>query len=167
MPGAAAVTAAADPLATDAGDVEPEVVTVHVLGRVRDPGVYRLPAGARVADAVAAAGGLRPGARTRTLNLARILVDGEQVLVGRPGTPSGTSPGAPGVPGAPGAGGPLDINTATAEELEALPGIGPVLAGRIVAWREANGPFPAVEILAEVPGIGPVLLENLRPLVAT
>lgn len=142
-------------------------LTVHVVGRVRRPGVYRLAPGSRVIDAIEAAGGLRPGAGTGRLNLARPLVDGEQVHVG-PGAPVGLDPGGAPPPGPPGAAAPtapLDLNTASAAELEELPGIGPVLAGRIVAWRDANGPFPSVDVLGEVSGIGPVVLENLRPLV--
>lgn len=138
-----------------------DTVVVHVIGRVRRPGVVTLPFGSRVADAVEAAGGLRPGAGSGDLNLARVLVDGEQVIVGR--QPSASAPAASGAP-AP-ADGLVDLNTATATELEALPGVGPVLAGRIVAWREANGPFASVEILGEVAGIGDALLAQLRPLV--
>ena len=138
-----------------------DTVIVHVIGRVRRPGVVTLPFGSRVADAVEAAGGLRPGASSGDLNLARALVDGEQVIVGRQPSPSASA--ASGAP-AP-ADGLVNVNTATAAELEALPGVGPVLAGRIVAWREANGPFPSIEILGEVAGIGDALLAQLRPLV--
>ena len=138
-----------------------DTVVVHVIGRVRRPGVVTLPFGSRVADAVEAAGGLRPGTNSGDLNLARVLVDGEQVIVGR--QPSSSTPAASGAP-AP-MDGLVNVNTATAAELEALPGVGPVLAGRIVAWREANGPFPSIEILGEVAGIGDALLAQLRPLV--
>ena len=138
-----------------------DVVTVHVIGRVRRPGVVTLPFGSRVGDAVGAAGGLKPGASSGDLNLARVLVDGEQVVVGQPRAPRTGPSGAP----APAVDGLLDLNAASATELEALPGVGPVLAGRIVAWREANGPFPSVEILGEVSGIGDALLAQLRPLV--
>jgi competence protein ComEA len=153
---------------------EAQTVTVHVAGRVRRPGLVTLPAGARVADAITAAGGLRGDAGPIVLNLAALLVDGERLEVrrgsrsssgaqtfsggqGNRTPPDGAGSGAPG--------GLVNVNTATASELESLPGIGPVLAGRIIAWREANGAFTAVEILGEVAGIGPVLLENLRPLV--
>ena len=138
-------------------------VVVHVIGRVRRPGIVTLPFGSRVADAVDAAGGLRDGAGVGDLNLARVLVDGEQVIVGRRVTAQ-SGAGSPAAP-ANSPDGALDLNSATATELEALPGVGPVLAGRIIAWREANGPFPSVEILGEVSGIGDALLAQLRPLV--
>lgn len=138
-----------------------DVVTVHVIGRVRRPGVVTLPFGSRVGDAVEAAGGLRDGATSGDLNLARVLVDGEQVIVGRHRSAASGEPAGP----AATSDGLLDLNTATAAQLEELPGVGPVLAGRIVAWREANGPFPSVEILGEVSGIGDTLLAQLRPLV--
>ncbi|MFM8773231.1 MAG: helix-hairpin-helix domain-containing protein [Actinomycetota bacterium] len=138
-----------------------DIVTVHVIGRVRRPGVVTLPFGSRVADAVAASGGLKPGASSGDLNLARVLVDGEQVIVGERRRTSAEATEQPGEP----AGALLDLNTASAAALEELPGVGPVLAGRIVAWREDNGPFPSVEILGEVSGIGDALLSQLRPLV--
>lgn len=151
--------------AQQAADVAAEVV-VHVIGRVNRPGVVRLPFGARVADAVEAAGGMRKGADAGSVNLARVLVDGEQVVVagrGERGTaaPEGQQPPA-GEVDAPGL---LDLNAATAAQLEELPGIGPVLAARIVAWREENGRFTSVDVLGEVGGIGDVLLEQVRPLV--
>lgn len=142
-------------------------VTVHVRGKVVLPGVITVPAGSRVIDAIEAAGGLRPGASTGDLNLARLLVDGEQVAVGvRQPTDAGAGgPGAAGAEPASTSGDLLDLNAATAAELEALPGIGPVLAGRIVQWRVDNGPFTDVEILGEVSGIGDALMAQLRPLV--
>jgi competence protein ComEA len=142
-------------------------VTVHVRGRVARPGVVTLPAGSRVVDAIDAVGGVRAGASTGELNLARVLVDGEQVAVGvRGARPAGSGSG----PAATDATGDapvtlLDLNTATAAELEALPGIGPVLAQRIVQWREDNGTYTDVEILGEVTGIGDALMAQLRPLV--
>lgn len=143
-------------------------VTVHVRGRVVSPGVVTLPSGSRVIDAIEAVGGLRGTATSGDLNLARVLVDGEQISVGvrdRTVTPPGSTPaGAPVAPG--GDGSPLvDLNAATVAELEALPGIGPVLAQRIVQWRVDNGPFTAVEVLSEVSGIGDALMAQLRPLV--
>lgn len=157
-----------DPQATLTPSVLGEV-TVHVRGRVRAPGVVTLPAGSRVIDAIDASGGLRPGASSGDLNLARVLVDGEQVAVGvRPEADVAASPAA-GSPdsgsGGASAGDLLDLNAATATQLEELPGIGPVLAERIVAWRDENGPFPAVDVLGEVSGIGDALLAQLRDLV--
>jgi competence protein ComEA len=148
------------------------VVVVHVVGRVRRPGLVRLPAGSRVWDAVVAAGGSEPAARLDRLNLARPLSDGEQVLV--PGAtdpvpssaPSGFAAGS-GVGGSAAgvSGAPVDLNTATTADLDRLPGVGPVLADRILAWRTQHGRFSQVEELGEVPGIGDKLLARLTPLV--
>jgi competence protein ComEA len=139
-----------------------DTVTVDVAGRVRRPGIAVLDAGARVVDALEAAGGARPGVDLSSLNLARVLVDGEQVVVGVAapdvgGVPTAAAPGAP-VPG------PLvNLNTASATELEALPEVGPVTAAAIIAWREANGGFTAVEELLEVDGIGETTLGRIAP----
>jgi competence protein ComEA len=139
-------------------------VAVHVAGRVRRPGLVRLAAGSRVVDAVRAAGGTTPGADLDAVNLARKLVDGEQVRIPARGEPAtAPPPAAAGVPGAP-AGGPLDLNTATAEQLDTLPGVGEVTAGRIVAYRTAH-PFTSVDELLEVPGIGQRRFEQLKDLV--
>ena len=135
----------------------PAAVVVSVVGRVARPGLVTLPAGARVADAVEAAGGLLPGADQATVNLAAPLADGQQVAVGVPGATVPTDPGA----GPSGAGGPVDLNSAGAAELEGLPGIGPVLAQRIVEQREQHGPFTAVDDLQDVPGIGPAVFDGL------
>ncbi len=150
-------------------------VVVHVVGQVRRPGVVTLATGARVADAVAAAGGPTRRARLAAVNLARVLVDGEQVRVPRPGqhlpgTPAGAPAGVAGAGGstAPGPGGgaaPVDLNTADDAALEALPGVGPVLAQRILAWRTEHGRFTDVEELGEVSGIGEKTLAELRALV--
>jgi competence protein ComEA len=133
-------------------------VAVHVAGRVRRPGLVQLPAGSRVQDAIRAAGGSTSGADLDAVNLARKLADGEQVFV--PG------PGDPPPPPAPGAGpsAPLDLNSATLEQLDALPGVGEVTAGRIIAYRSAH-PFTAVDELLEVPGIGQRRFEQLKDLV--
>jgi competence protein ComEA len=143
-------------------------VVVDVVGRVRRPGLVRLPAGSRVADAVAAAGGATDQAALPRVNLARVLSDGEQVVVPDADDPLPVPPpvaasGASGGSSAPT--GPLDLNTATAADLDGLPGVGPVIAGRIVAWRAEHQRFTRVDELAEVAGIGDRVLERLRPLV--
>ncbi|ANB06361.1 DNA-binding protein [Streptomyces ambofaciens] len=151
-------------------------IVVDVGGKVRKPGVHRLPAGSRVADALRAAGGVRPGARTDGLNRARFLVDGEQVVVGAPAPGTGTAPGGT-VPGGPGgsaaagglAGGapvaPVSLNTATADQLDTLPGVGPVLARHIIDYRTRQGGFRSVDELREVNGIGERRFADLRNLV--
>jgi competence protein ComEA len=135
------------------------VVVVDVVGAVGAPGIVRLPVGSRVVDAVAAAGGQRADAQVGAINLARVLVDGEQIVVPGPDA-SGSAPGPAAVPGDD----RVDLNTADTAALDALPGIGPVLAERIVAHRE-DGPFTSVDELGDVSGIGPTLLERLRDLV--
>lgn len=142
--------------------------TVHVVGEVRRPGVVRVPAGSRVGDAVEAAGGLTGQADEQRLNLARPVTDGEQILVLRPGEEP-PPPAAPPGGGAPAGGdaagddGPLDLNTADQAALEELPGVGPVTAEHILAWREENGQFTTVDELMEVSGIGEKTLATLRP----
>jgi len=133
-------------------------VVVHVVGQVVNPGVVRLPAGARVTDAIAAAGGAAGDADLTAVNLARVLVDGEQILVPRPG--EAVTP--PQRPAGDAADVLVDLNAATLADLDALPGIGPVLAQRVLDWRTAHGRFADVEELAEVPGIGPSVLAGLR-----
>jgi competence protein ComEA len=150
----------ADPFLASSPSPAPQV-TVHVVGEVRNPGVVRLPAGSRVVDAVRAAGGLRHGGKLGATNLARILADGERIDVGGQGAAASGGAAAP----AGGSGGPLDLNSATAEQLDALPGIGPVTAAKIIAWRSTHARFTVVDELAEVPGIGPKTLADLRPLV--
>ncbi|MFC4896680.1 helix-hairpin-helix domain-containing protein [Streptosporangium amethystogenes subsp. fukuiense] len=127
-------------------------LTVHVTGKVRRPGVITLPGGSRVADAVRAAGGVRGAAATGSLNLARRLVDGEQIVVGSAGPAVAVAP-APVDPADP-ATAVVDLNTATIEQLEGLPGVGEVLARRITEYRAAHGGFRAVEQLRDVSGIG-------------
>jgi competence protein ComEA len=134
-------------------------VIVSVVGLVARPGLVTLPSGSRVADAVEAAGGLLPGADASSVNLAAVVTDGEQISVGVPGA-SGTSP-----QGGAASGGRVDLNTADAAELDALPGIGPVLAQRIVDHRTRHGPFRSVEQLDDVPGIGPATAAELADLV--
>ncbi len=130
---------------------------VDVQGRVRDPGVVRLPAGSRVLDALRAAGGPRGDTPTSSLNLARPLVDGEQVVLAPEGAVAGPVAGAGGPTG-----GPVDLNAATLADLDGLPGVGPVLAQRILDFRGEHGRFNAVEELREVPGIGPSKFAALR-----
>ncbi len=157
------------PVAGEPAAAPTGVVVVHVAGRVAAPGVVTLAAGSRVADALAAAGGAAADADLDRLNLARPLVDGEQVLVPAPGEVLPPAPGAPapaaGGSAPPAADGPLDLNTATEADLDDLPGVGEVLAGRIVAWRQEHGRFTSVDELAEVHGIGPKVLDGLRDLV--
>jgi competence protein ComEA len=147
-------------------------IVVDVVGRVRRPGVYRLPPGARVNDAIAAAGGVAGGVDLATVNLARRLSDGEQVAVGVTGASGVGAAGAGGVgAGGAGASGPgaggglLDLNTATESQFDGLPGVGPVLAQRIVAWRAAHGRFSSVDELRSVSGIGDSKFADLKPLV--
>ncbi|MFI7579090.1 helix-hairpin-helix domain-containing protein [Kocuria kalidii] len=180
-PNGAPSGAGAPPPGTSARPSPGPTLYVHVTGEVARPGVVPLEAGARVVDAVEAAGGLTDGAVTETVNLAAPVTDGQQVLV--PDADAAPAPGLPPAPGAPAATGEqggapaaagvqgaapaglLDLNTATAADLETLPRVGPVLAGRIVAFRGEHGGFAAVADLDAVPGIGPALMEALTPLV--
>lgn len=161
---AAFASAGATGLPTAAG-----VLLVHVVGQVRRPGVVRLPPGARVLDAVKAAGGVTSSADLNHLNLARPVADGEQIVVPKPGEsvqPGGTSgAGGTGVgsSGVGSVGGLIDLNTADAAALDALPGVGPVLAQRILDWRAQHGRFSSVDELGEVSGIGDKILAQLRP----
>jgi competence protein ComEA len=136
------------------------VVVVHAAGAVREPGVYRLAGGARVADLIDAAGGPAPDADLDQLNLAAAVADGERVYVPRVGEVVVAAPA-----GAHDATGPLDLNTATIEQLDALPGVGPATARAIIDERERRGGFRSVEDLLDVRGIGPAKLEQLRGLV--
>ncbi|WP_308013416.1 ComEA family DNA-binding protein [Streptomyces beigongshangae] len=145
-------------------------IVVDVSGKVHEPGVHRLPAGSRVADALKAAGGVRPGADTGGLNRARFLVDGEQVVVGAP--PAVAGPGATGTSGGAGPGGtapavtaPVALSTATLEQLDTLPGVGPVLAQHIMDYRAQHGGFRSVDELREVNGIGDRRFADLQKLV--
>ncbi|WP_422114740.1 helix-hairpin-helix domain-containing protein [Brachybacterium sp. UNK5269] len=175
-PSEPAGTAAPSPV--DAGDLPAEPGTaeliVHVSGAVGSPGVVRLPAGSRVDDALQAAGGPTPEADLAAVNLARPLTDGEQIHVPTPGEEppvaaagagEGSAPPEPagGAAGGERGGGPIDLNTASATELEELPGVGPAIAQRILEHRESNGPFTSVDGLLEVSGIGPATLEKIRP----
>ncbi|MFG2726437.1 helix-hairpin-helix domain-containing protein [Streptomyces canus] len=149
-----------------AGPAGSEIV-VDVGGKVREPGIQRLPAGSRVADALKAAGGVRPGTNTDTLNRARFLVDGEQVIVGGPAALApAPGTGGPAVGGPAGqAAAPVPLNTATVDQLDTLPGVGPVLAQHIVDYRTQHGGFRSVDELREVNGIGDRRFADLRNLV--
>ena len=146
---------AAVPLVIGGPSPPAAAITVHVSGAVATPGLVELPAGSRVADAVVAAGGALPGADLAALNLAAPLVDGQQLVVPEL---SGDAP-------AVASDGRVRINTADAAALDALPGVGPVLAARIVAHRDAHGPFAVIEDLLEVPGIGEAKLAGMRDFV--
>ena len=151
---------AADPISAAPA---PSLLVVDVTGAVRRPGVYRLPAGARVEQAVRRAGGTTRKADAAAVNLAAKLADGQQVVV-----PART-PAAVGVPSAAVSSaptGPVSLNSATAEQLDQLDGVGPATAAKIIAWRTANGGFASVDDLGQVAGIGPKKLEALRPQVA-
>jgi competence protein ComEA len=158
----------AAPTASTALEVEEEPVrevVVHVAGAVARPGLYRLPEGSRVDDAVLLAGGAKPKAALDLVNLAAPVVDGQQVIVPLQGAGGGTAAPSAGtgegdVPGAK-----VRLNSATLEQLDELPGVGPVTAQQILDYREANGAFRSVDELDAVPGIGPARLEQLRPLV--
>lgn len=139
-----------------------EDLTVDVAGKVRSPGIAVLPPGSRVVDALEAAGGARRGVDLTSLNLARPLVDGEQILVGVT-APAGV-PATVGDPGStPTAGALVNLNTADPPTLETLPGVGPVTAGAIITWRDQHGGFSAVEELLEVDGIGDATLAQIAP----
>jgi competence protein ComEA len=133
-------------------------LVVHVVGAVRRPGLFRLVEGSRVADAVARAGGPTAKAELSAVNLAAPLADGQQVVV--PVRDAAAAAGA-----GPAAGTKVSLGAATVEQLDELPGIGPVTAQKIVDWRAAHGPFRSVEDLDDVPGIGPARIEQLRELV--
>jgi competence protein ComEA len=138
-------------------------VVVNVVGAVRRPGLYRLRDGSRIADAVARAGGVTPKAQVELVNLASRVSDGEQIVVPRRGAVAASAGGA-GSAAAPA--GPVHLNSATLEQLDALPGVGPVTAQKILAFREEHGAFASVDELDAIPGIGPARLEQLRDLVA-
>jgi competence protein ComEA len=137
---------------------------VNVVGAVRRPGLYRLTEGARVADAVTRAGGPTPKAQIELVNLAARIADGEQIVVPRRGL--GAPVGAAGATGRAAPTGPVHLNSATLEQLDALPGVGPVTAQKIVDYRQKHGSFRSVDELDAISGIGPARLGTLRDLVA-
>ena len=139
------------------------MVVVDVAGKVRRPGIATLPAGSRVVDAIRQAGGARSGVDLSSLNLARVLVDGEQILVGVSPAP-GVAASASSRPGASGSGEALvNLNSATLDQLDSLPGVGPVTAQKILDWRTAHGAFTAIDELLEVDGIGEKTLADMAP----
>ncbi|PID53755.1 MAG: hypothetical protein CSB46_06260 [Micrococcales bacterium] len=152
---------------TPAGSPGAGTIVVHLAGQVHHPGVVEIDAGARVRDAVQAAGGATESADLDRVNLARPVTDGEQIVIPAPGEQLPAAPTAQ--PTATGSGGgqpsPVNLNTATAEQLTGLPGIGPVLAQRITDYRDQHGPFASVAQLEDVSGIGPAMMTRLRPLV--
>lgn len=152
-----------DATGTDAAT--PAALYVHVSGAVAEPGLYVLGSGARVVDAIAAAGGFARRADDAAVNLARAVVDGEQLVVPEAGESQAAAGDAAAGSPAASQGGQIDLNSADAATLETLPRIGPALAQRIIEWRDANGRFTAVEDLLAVPGIGDKMLEALRDLV--
>jgi competence protein ComEA len=150
-------------VALDVEEEPPRKLVVHVAGAVARPGLYELDDGSRIDDAIAEAGGAKPKAALELVNLAAPVADGQQVLVPLRGTPAAAGGGGTGGPVAPGA--KVSLNAATIEQLDALPGIGPVTAQQIVDFRTSNGGFGSIEELDAVPGIGPARLEQLRELV--
>ena len=168
--GAASTPEVVAPLEPVAQAPARRALVVHVVGAVRHPGLYRLRDGARVADAVARAGGATKGAELAALNLAAPLVDGIQVLVPRRASAlraegeTAVDPAAQG-PRQAGLGRKLSLATATADELDELPGVGPITAQKILDYRAEHGPFRSVDDLDAVPGIGPTRIEQLRDLV--
>jgi competence protein ComEA len=181
-PTGAPTGAPTDPGASPGARASAVGVVVHVLGAVRKPGLVTLAAGSRVQDAIAAAGGLAAKADPGELNLAQAVTDGQQIVVGtknkpagevRNGTAGGSGGSGSGGSGAGGSGAggsgtgsgqPVDLNAATPAELEELPGVGPVMAGKILAWRTENGRFSRVEELQEIDGVGPKTYAKLAPL---
>lgn len=144
----------------------PATIIVDVAGWVRRPGVYDFRQGDRVIDAIRMAGGGRPGADLTSINLAALLTDGQQIVVPRKGKLAVGGQGAGGGPGAPGSSGAeplINVNTATLDQLESLPGIGPALGQRIIDYRQQHGPFRSVDDLLNVSGIGEKRLADLRP----
>lgn len=176
--GSGSATGGPSPAATSVGTAAPAggaaaagsggsptgTIVVDVAGKVRRPGIATLPLGSRVVDALESAGGPRRGVRLGSLNLARVLVDGEQILVGVP-APAGVAAGAAAAPTSAGGTAMVNINTATQAELEELPDVGPVTAQSILDFRAENGTFTAVEELLEVSGIGDATLAKMAPYV--
>lgn len=151
----------AEPAASSTSTTDASIVVVHAAGAVLQPGVYELPPGSRVTDLIDAAGGPAPDADLDRLNLAALVIDGQRVYVPKVGEP--TPPGD--VAGDAQPTGPIDLNTATLEQLESLPGVGPATAQAIIAERDRRGGFRSVDDLLDVRGIGPAKLDAIRDLV--
>lgn len=152
-------------VAFDVEDEAPRELVVHVAGAVFRPGLYRLPDGSRIDDAIVEAGGAKPRAALELVNLAAPVADGQQVVVplrGGGGNVGLTDPGGGAIPVPAGK---VHLNSATLEQLDELPGVGPVTAQQILDYRSANGAFRSIDELDAVPGIGPARLAQLRPLV--
>jgi competence protein ComEA len=143
-----------------------EELVIDVVGKVRKPGIVTVPKGSRVYEAIEAAGGLKGNVDTSSVNMARVLTDGEQILIGRtPAAVPGPAGGGTGGTAPPAPTAKINLNTATAEQLDTLPGVGPVTAQAILSWRQENGRFTSVDDLLDVKGIGDATLANLRNLV--
>jgi competence protein ComEA len=155
------------PISPPSASPSAEEVIVDVAGKVRRPGLVRAKPGSRVADVLALAGGALPGVDLTSLNLARQVTDGEQILVGILGGPPPPAPtpgaGSTSLPGGPTSAAPLDLNKATLADLDSLPGVGPVLAQRILDWRTEHGHFTTIDELQEVTGVGEKKFESLKP----
>lgn len=159
---AAVPSVVASPTPTPAATTPAPAVLVHVLGAVKEPGIVELAQGSRVADAIAAAGGLSGSADPGELNLAAVVDDGSQVVIGTKGKPRGEVNGDTASAGTTGSA-TVSLNTATLEQLDTLPGVGPVTAQKILDWREQHGRFTAVSELQEIDGIGPKTYADIAP----
>ena len=160
LSGAGTASVSASPQASAASAPAQSPVVVHVVGAVRRAGLYRLPQGSRIDDAIRRAAGATRRADLSLVNLAAPLADGMQVVV-----PVRAAPGAAGVPGETEQSGPVHLNTATLEQLDGLPSVGPVTAQKILDYRQQHGAFSSVDELDAIPGIGPARLETLREVV--
>jgi competence protein ComEA len=163
-PSSLATALGAGSAATGGASPATQLIVVAVQGRVRHPGLVELPPGSRVADAIAAAGGALPGTDLSYVNLAQKVADGQLIVIAKSG-PMGGSGGAGPPPGGMAPGRPLNLNAATASDLDALPGIGPALAARIIAYRAQHGAFRSIDELRSVPGIGDAKFAEIKDLV--
>lgn len=161
-PAAAAVAASTAPAGASVSAPPARRATVHVVGAVHDPGVYRLAEGARVQDAIARAGGATARADLQAVNLAAKVADGQQIVVPRHGAASATTAATATATATAGPSAPVNLNSATADQLDALDGVGPSTARKILDYRTAHGGFSSIDDLTQIPGIGPKKLESLR-----